>query len=105
MKSGVKDIVGKRIIGVVVKSLERGNAANDQVFLIFDDNTYFEFYGDFSCTSAVDRGGIDEVRRYMSSSYKIDLEHYLPQIIYFALGPFADGRTCWRTLTSRIGQL
>ncbi len=61
MKNGLKDIVGRRIRQVVVASND-GPGPGQQVFFIFDDGTYFEFYGeDFNCTACVDRGGASEV--------------------------------------------
>ena len=61
MKSGVQEIVGRRIAGVIVKeAIERPQS---QVFLLFDDGTYYEFYGyePILGTGGVDRGGCAEV--------------------------------------------
>lgn len=64
MKSGISEIVGKTIKGVVVNTRNR-NTPREQVFLIFDDGTYFEFYGkEFSCAGGVDKGGAGEALRY-----------------------------------------
>lgn len=62
-------ILGKTISGVIIKKGERSSPSM-QLFLLFDDNTYFEFWswGDYSGLSAaggLDRGGAEEVRRYM----------------------------------------
>lgn len=62
MKAGVGDIIGKTITDVIVA--ENVNAPNQRVFLVFSDNTYFEFYGSFSCTSGVNRGGLVEAKQY-----------------------------------------
>lgn len=64
MKSGLKDIVGKTVKNVVVAKKDRGNPRN-QVFLVFDDNTYFEFWGElFSCAGGVDAGSIQDAISY-----------------------------------------
>lgn len=55
MKRGVKEIIGKTISSVVV-GYNRKDPQN-QVFLIFDDGTQFEFWGrDFNCAGGVDIG-------------------------------------------------
>ena len=62
-KSGVQKIIGKRIKGVVLKKLP--NRPHSQLYLIFPDGTYFEFYtdGDQICaTSAPYEGGLQEAR-------------------------------------------
>ena len=69
MKSGVKQIIGKTISGVVVK--ESKNSPRTQLFLLFNDGTYYEFYsglGDICGAGGVDRGGIHEVNQYLSGS-------------------------------------
>jgi len=54
MKDGLAKIVGRRIAGVVVAQSPRG--PKQQVFLVFDDGTRFEFWGEnFSCCSDVDK--------------------------------------------------
>jgi hypothetical protein len=54
MKDGIAQIVGRRIAGVVVAQSPRG--PRQQVFLVFEDGTRFEFWGEnFSCCSGVDR--------------------------------------------------
>jgi hypothetical protein len=65
MKSQIREILGKKINGVVVKEGEK--APQTQVFLLFSDGTYYEFYGIINGTGGVDRGGIKEVRQYMAS--------------------------------------
>lgn len=53
MKGGLKDVVGKKIAGVVVASSER--SPKQQVFLVFTDGSCFELHGnDFSCYSGLD---------------------------------------------------
>ncbi len=70
MKEAVRGIIGKRIKGIVVK--ERSQNPRTQLFLIFSDNTYFEFYssnGNIVATGGVDKGGLQEVREYMGEKY------------------------------------
>ncbi len=77
MKHEVKQIIGKKICGVVVKQGTR--TPRSQVFLLFTDDTYYEFYSDSDIigTGGVDPGGLNEVRAYMSNQ-KITLEYYRP---------------------------
>lgn len=66
MKTAVYGILGKTIKAVIVK--ERQSAPRAQLFIVFSDDTYYEFYcaGNWiSATGGVDRGGIEAVRRYM----------------------------------------
>lgn len=65
MKNAVQEIVGRRISGVIVKAGSRSPLS--QVFLLFDDGMYYEFYAD-DCihgTGGVDRGEYEEVLRYL----------------------------------------
>jgi hypothetical protein len=56
MNTGLAQIVGRRIAGVVVAYGPR--APRQQVFLMFDDGTRFEFWGDdFSCCRGVTKAG------------------------------------------------
>lgn len=61
-------LLGKRIAGVVVK--ERSGPPRFQLFLVFDDDTYYELYSNESVSGAggIDRGGVAEVLNYMSDS-------------------------------------
>lgn len=64
MKSGLGEIVGRRISSVVVAA-NSNDMPHHQVFLMFDDGTYFEFWGElFSCGGGVDRGGKDDAIKY-----------------------------------------
>jgi hypothetical protein len=55
-------LLGKRIVGVIRREGPREPRA--QLFLMFDDGTYFELYGDsIHLAGGVDRGGIAAVRR------------------------------------------
>jgi hypothetical protein len=82
MKPAVKDIIGKTITGVVVKEGPRPNLPRTQVFLIFSDGTYYEFYSDSNITGAggVDKGGIEEVRQYMSQHHEIIAEYSIKDV-------------------------
>ena len=67
MKPDIQYIVGKNIVGVVVKE-QPGRQPHSMVFLVFDDDTYFEFY---SLNSLVEGGGPrpgshEDVLRYFS---------------------------------------
>ncbi len=102
--SGVKKIVGKRIKGVVLKKLPK--RPHSQLFLIFSDGTYFEFYtdGDQICaTSAPYKGGLQEARGYPGKEHVV-LEYHDDDIRESAIltsltrfkaklkTPFAKGR-------------
>jgi hypothetical protein len=68
MKRGMEQIVGKTIAHVIVR--ERGNTPQSQLFLLFTDGTYYEFYsteGNIYATRGVERGNTEQVRAYMSS--------------------------------------
>jgi hypothetical protein len=58
MKAGLETLPGKTIVAVVVDE-KRG-----RVFLVFSDDTHFEFYpgaGAVNWTRAADRGGLQRV--------------------------------------------
>ena len=55
MKAGVRQILGKTIKGVIVSD-DNGAGPRTQVFLLFDDDTYYEFYG----SQIVGSGGVDK---------------------------------------------
>ena len=64
LKREIREILGRRIVGVVVK--EASKDPRSQVFLVFDDETYYEFYGDaIRGTGGVNRGGYEAVLAYM----------------------------------------
>ncbi len=65
MKSGLREIVGKTITDVIVARNDYRDPAN-QVFLVFDDGTFFEFWGaQFNCNGGVWQGGVDDAERYV----------------------------------------
>lgn len=58
-------VIGKRINGIVFA--ESLGPPRHQLFLIFDDGTHYELYGDdISGCKDIDRGGMDWVRSYVS---------------------------------------
>jgi hypothetical protein len=64
MKDAVRQILGKTIKSVIV-SEENKSSPSTQVFLLFDDDTYYEFYGSpLSGTGGVNKGGENAVMRY-----------------------------------------
>lgn len=66
MKDEIKQIIGKTISGVIVKEMEGGQPTS-QVFLLFSDNTSYEFYSYSTICGAggVDPGGAEAVRQYI----------------------------------------
>jgi hypothetical protein len=61
MKEGVKEIVGKRVIGIVVAENKLRDPKN-QLFLLFGDNSYFELYGaQFRGAGGLDDGGVNTI--------------------------------------------
>lgn len=76
MKDAIRRIVGRTIKGVVVKESDPrlGHLPKTQVFLIFADDSYYELYGEIRGAGGVDTGGIEDVRRYLSSTHHIVLE-------------------------------
>jgi hypothetical protein len=72
VKSEVKQIIGKRISGLVIKEAKNHNhSPRHQLFLLFDDGTYYEFYAhdcEISTTGGVVQGNLDDVLSYMADS-------------------------------------
>lgn len=69
MKDEVRQILGKRITGVVIKERKGEGHPRGQLFLVFEDGTYYEFYTPFdtiSTTGGVCRGTIGDVLNYMN---------------------------------------
>ena len=60
MKTGITEIIGRTIKGVLVKE---GDGSN--VMLIFSDGTYYEFYSDslINGCAGVDFGGMKEAMK------------------------------------------
>ncbi len=80
-RGGFEKMIGKRIKGVVVKE-SSSDLPRVQVFLLFTDDTYFEFYGStISGCNDVDHGGLEAVKSYMAGPHrKIILEKVDPGI-------------------------
>jgi len=66
-------LVGKTIEHVVVKE---GKGPPGQLFLVFTDGTYYEFYFDGSITGRrdVEVGGLEDVRAYMAPEQAVVVE-------------------------------
>lgn len=83
MKDGAQEILGRTISGVVIKS-GSGREPTSQLFLVFSDGSYFEFYsgsGHIHPTGGVSPGGIDEVRRYMDRATEVVFETYPKKLL------------------------
>jgi len=64
MKDGIGDIIGKTISDVVVAN--KNGEPRQEVFLVFSDGTYFEFWGNsFTGAGGVRNGGLVEVSSYV----------------------------------------
>ncbi len=67
MKDIVRAILGKRIKTVIIN--ERNDSMlRQQMFLVFDDDTYFEFYGHISPGPALSAGGEEAALKYAQQS-------------------------------------
>jgi hypothetical protein len=56
-------VVRKTIAGVVIhRSL--GSGPRDQLFIVFTDNTYAEFYGDVGWANSLEVGNLETVKQY-----------------------------------------
>jgi len=64
MKDGIKQIIGKRVQGILISD-ENTTSPPTQVFLLFDDGTYYELWGSIRTSGGIDSGSIDEVKRYV----------------------------------------
>ena len=78
MKDGVRQIIGKRIAGIVAKK-SNGRSPKSQVFLLFDDGTYYEFWspdGEITGISGIRYGGKEAVLNYISTVTEVTFEAY-----------------------------
>jgi len=67
MKDGVRDIIGKTIVGVV--AAENTRSPTTQLFLAFSDGTYFEIWGDtFTGAGGLDQGSTLDIVKYVEST-------------------------------------
>ena len=73
MKDEAYQVVGKMIIGVIMKETKTGRPPHSQLFLVFDDHTSFEFYADapIKPTGGVDKMSFREVYNYMDESMEV----------------------------------
>ncbi len=64
MKDGIKEIIGKTVSSVVI-AYNENRPPRHQIFLVFDDETSYEIYGEsFTCCSGVVGKGIERVLEY-----------------------------------------
>ncbi|HSL47277.1 MAG TPA: hypothetical protein VK897_27805 [Anaerolineales bacterium] len=61
----LKQIVGKTIAGIVTRE-SMGAGPRYQLFLVFTDNTYLEFYGDMGWSTRLEPGDVEIVKQYAS---------------------------------------
>jgi len=61
----LKQIVGKTIAGIVTHE-GMGAGPRYQLFMIFTDNTYLEFYGDLGWPTHIEVGDVETVKQYTS---------------------------------------
>jgi hypothetical protein len=59
----LKQIVGKTIAGIVTHE-GMGAGPRYQLFMIFTDNTYLEFYGDLGWPTHLEIGDVETVKQY-----------------------------------------
>jgi hypothetical protein len=59
----LKQIVGKTITGIVLRESE-GPGPRYQLFMIFNDNTYLEFYGEMGWSNRLEIGDLETVKQY-----------------------------------------
>jgi hypothetical protein len=61
----LKQIVGKTIAGIVTHE-GAGAGPRYQLFVIFTDNTYLEFYGDMDWSTHLETGDVETVKQFAS---------------------------------------
>ncbi len=80
MKSSVGQVVGKRIVGVIAKQArDSDKTPASSLFLLFEDGTYFELWGNVHAAGGVDPGGPEEVRGYLQNRMNIIFEKHEEQ--------------------------
>jgi hypothetical protein len=67
VKDTVRLILGKHIKSVLINERD-DSMLRQQMFLIFDDGTYFEFYGHISAGPALASGGAEGALKYAQKS-------------------------------------
>lgn len=67
MKANAHQIIGKTIIGFIIKATKIDRPPHHQLFPIFDDHTSYEFYSDapINPTGGLDKMSFNEVCKYM----------------------------------------
>ena len=61
----LRQITGKTIAGIVTRE-GVGAGPRYQLFMIFTDNTYLEFYGDMGWPTHLESGDVETVKQYTS---------------------------------------
>lgn len=61
----LKQIVGKTIAGIVIRE-GAGAGPRHQLFMIFTDDTYLEFYGDMGWSAHLETGDVETVKQFAS---------------------------------------
>jgi hypothetical protein len=67
MRPDIEGIIEKKIKSVVVSECNRCGPPS-QVFLVFDDNTYIEFYGEIGCAGGPASGSENTALTYASKA-------------------------------------
>ncbi len=63
-KAGIlKHIIGKTIDGIVIQE-NQGAGPLYQLFIVFTDNTYLEFYGNLGWSDRLEVGNLETVKHY-----------------------------------------
>ena len=74
MKDGIYEIRGKTISDIAYK-IEGSNDPKAQVFLVFTDGTYFEFYSQaIHCISCCREGDLQKVKRLLRAYESPDVK-------------------------------
>lgn len=76
MKQNAQDLIGKTISAVLIKKSD--DLPRSQLFLVFDDRTYFEFYADTPIrpTGGPDPGTLADVLRYGKERAEVVFQAY-----------------------------
>lgn len=61
----LKQILGKTIAAIVTRE-GAGAGPRYQLFVIFTDNTYLEFYGDIGWSTHLETGDVETVKHYLT---------------------------------------
>jgi len=61
----LQQVIGKTIAGIVTRE-GVGAGPQNQLFVIFTDNTYLEFYGDIDWSAHLESGDVETVKQYAS---------------------------------------